>query len=870
MADTHHPHSAQDDHGTGTQDANLLVEGMHCASCVNRIEKAIGNVPGVSSASVNLATREAHVKFDPTRAGLTQIQQAVEAIGYGAKPLEDSADGMASLHPGHNDEHSGHPASANSGGVAHDHLSMEYADLRRKLVVASVLSLPVVVISMADLMFPGRNWLLMVLSAPVVFWAGSSFFTSAWKSARHLVADMNTLIALGTGAAFFASVVVTVAPELALGTHAGAAAHTMPPVYYEAAAMIVVFLLLGRLLEERARGKTSQAIQKLLGLQAKTASVFRNGQEQQIPIEQVLVGDLVIVRPGERIPVDGTVAEGRSLVDESMLTGEPLPASKSVGDTVIGGTFNKSGSFRFRAEKVGRDTALAQIVKLVRDAQGSKAPIARMADTISSYFVPAVLGIALATFVVWMFVAPSGDAFRFALTCAVSVLIIACPCALGLATPTAIMVGTGKGAEFGVLIKSGGALESACKLDTIVLDKTGTITRGRPTVTDVVVLDKDSGFGIRNSGEATGRTVLLQLAASAEQGSEHPLGEALVRQAREEGVELFPVDDFAALEGRGIRAVVRAQADHASGRREPAEASPTTILIGNEQLLRETGIDPGSLVEQAHVLAADGKTPVFVAIAGRAAGLIAIADPIKESSPAAIARLQALGLEVVMLTGDNRRTAEAVARRVGIREVWAEVLPAQKSEKVAERQRAGRKVGMVGDGINDAPALAQADVGFAIGSGTDVAIEAADVTLIGSDLMGVVTALDLSRQTMRTIRQNLFFAFIYNVLGIPLAAGVLYPVFHLLLNPMIASAAMAASSVSVVSNSLRLRGFRSTISTATAIPKTELSNASQGSSPGSALPDKSSDSALDDVSSPAELFSIQPLVSESHKHHGNP
>jgi Cu+-exporting ATPase len=773
-------------------DASLLVEGMHCASCVNRIETVIGKVPGVSSASVNLATREAHVKFDGRHVGLPQIQKAIEAIGYGAKPIpatEFSAVGL-------DDQHGGHaPAQEGSGGGSgHEHHTIEYATLRRKLIVASVLAVPVTVISMADLMFPGRNWLLVALSVPVVFWAGGSFFTSAWKAARFFVADMNTLIAMGTGAAFFASASVTIAPELA------ASPGHMPPVYYEAATMITVFLLLGRWLEEIARGRTSQAIQKLLGLQPRTASVVRNGLEQQVPIEEVIVGDLIIVRPGERIPVDGSVTEGRSSVDEAMLTGEPLPVAKAVGDSVIGGTINKAGSFRFRAEKVGRDTVLAQIVRLVREAQGSKAPIARLADQISAYFVPAVMGIALLAFVAWFVLAPSGEAFRFALTCAVSVLIIACPCALGLATPTAIMVGTGKGAEYGVLIKSGAALETACRLDTIVLDKTGTITQGHPQVTEIVAtLALDFGFTQER---------ILQLAASAEQGSEHPLGEAVIRRARETQLELLPLVDFVALPGRGVRAVLHPAS---AGQVHPDvsnKAGTMTVLLGNESLLREAGIDPGPLVESANKLANDGNTPIYIAADGRAVGLIAISDPVKATARGAIARLQLLGLDVVMLTGDHRRTAEAVARQVGIREVWAEVLPAQKAEKVAERQRAGKRVGMVGDGINDAPALAQADIGFAVGSGTDVAIEAADVTLIGSDLAGIVTALELSRSTMRTIRQNLFFAFVYNTLGIPLAAGVFYPVFHVLLDPMIASAAMAASSVSVVMNSLRLRGFR--------------------------------------------------------------
>jgi Cu+-exporting ATPase len=798
-------------------ETSLLVEGMHCASCVNRIEMAIGKVPGVALASVNLATREAHVKFDPRQTGLPQIQKAVEAIGYGAKPnpaTDVSAVGTGHDHPRHDSAHEG------AGEPGHEQHSIEYTTLRRKLIIASVLAFPVAVISMADLMFPGRNWLLMALSAPVVFWAGGPFFTSAWKAARHFIADMNTLIAIGTGAAFFASVAVTIAPDLA------ASSGHMTPVYYEAATMITVFLLLGRLLEEIARGKTSHAIHKLLGLQARTASVVRDDREQQIPIEDVVVGDVVIVRPGERIPVDGSVTEGRSSVDEAMLTGEPLPIEKATGDTVIGGTINKSGSFRFRAEKVGRDTVLAQIVRLVREAQGSKAPIARLADQISAYFVPAVMGIALVSFVTWLFVAPQEEAFRFALTCAVSVLIIACPCALGLATPTAIMVGTGKGAEFGVLIKSGAALETACRLDTIVLDKTGTITQGHSEVTEIIAAP-----GI--DSEMTPDRI-LQLAASAEVGSEHPLGEAIVRQARGKKLDLLSPDEFTALSGRGVRAVFR-----------PEGADAMTVLLGNEALLREAGIDTGLLAESASALANDGKTPVYMAVESRAAGLLAIADSVKATSRDAIARLQSLGLDVVMLTGDHRRTAEAVARQVGIREVWAEVLPAQKSGKVAERQRAGKKVGMVGDGINDAPALAQADVGFAVGSGTDVAIEAADVTLVGSDLTGIVTALELSRATMRTIRQNLFFAFIYNILGIPLAAGLFYSVFHLLLDPMIASAAMAASSVSVVMNSLRLRRFQpsmrptSRISDPGATPK---HNEPHGGRPGHLPAEPASDS----------------------------
>ncbi|MGQ0635062.1 MAG: heavy metal translocating P-type ATPase [Planctomycetaceae bacterium] len=768
------------------------IEGMHCASCVARIEKAISAVPGVDAASVNLATREARVTFDPARADVNRIRHAVEAIGYGAQPAGVTAEPAHDPHR-HHDSHAGAGTSAAAHephALAHEHHTFEYADLLRRLFVAGALAIPVAVISMADIMFPGRNWLLLVLTAPVVFWAGGPFFVRAWKSAKHLTADMFTLIALGTGAAFVASVLATLFP------HFGATSdHEMPHVYYEAAAMITFFVLLGQLLEERARGKSSQAIKKLLGLQAKTASVIRDGSERQVPLEQVVVGDVVVVRPGERIPVDGTLVEGRSSIDESMLTGEPLPVEKGPGAAVVGGTLNKTGSFRFRAEKVGRDTVLAQIVRLVGEAQGSKAPIARLADQISAWFVPAVLGLATLTFLAWLAFGPAGNAFPLALTCAVNVLIIACPCALGLATPTAIMVGIGKGAEYGVLIKSAAALESACRLDTIVLDKTGTITRGEPRVTDVLPVAAPPA-------QSLARETLLQLAASVEHGSEHPLGEALVRQARDEGLELLAPDDFESLPGKGVRASVR------WGGSEHSPRQSSTVIVGNETLLREAQIDPGPLADQAAALAAQGKTPVFVAIDTAPAGLIAVADTVKENSHVAILLLRASGLEVVMLTGDNRRTADAVARQVGISTVWADVQPGQKAEKIVARQAEGRKVGMVGDGINDAPALAQADVGFAIGTGTDVAIEAADVTLIGSDLVGVVTALDLSRATMQTIRQNLFFAFIYNSLGIPLAAGVLYPLFGLLLNPMIASAAMAASSVSVVTNSLRLRRFR--------------------------------------------------------------
>lgn len=739
------------------QNVEFEVQGMHCAGCVHRIEQALHAVPGVTEATVNLATREARVQYDPAQADLPRLRTAVEDLGFGVSlPAQ--------------------PGAAPRDMAPLDARALEVKKQRHELIVAALLAVPVAAISMLDLEFPGRNWLLLVLTIPVLFWAGLPIFKAAFTALRHGAADMNTLISLGTGVAFAASLAVTVFPGV------WTAPGHMPPVYFEAAAMIIVFVLLGRLLEQRARGKASEAIQRLIGLQQKTASVIRDGQERQVPIEAVVANDVLVVRPGERIPVDGTLLEGRSSVDESMLTGESFPVQKGPGDPVIGGTLNATGSFRFRAEQVGQQTVLAQIVRLVREAQGSKAPIARLADVVSAWFVPAVLLIAAAVFVAWWSFGPPQAAFRLAMTCSISVLIIACPCALGLATPTAIMVGTGKGAEFGVLIKNGAALEMVQRLKTLVLDKTGTITAGRPAVTDILP-------------DGMERREMLRLAASAEWGSEHPLGQAIVRQAKTEQLELSSAQEFSTLAGQGIAARVDGK----------------SILIGNAAYLQGAAIEldrESSLLEQADRLAADGKTPLFVAVDGRLAGLIAVADPIKEGSAAAIDRLKRLGLQVVMLTGDNPRTAAAVARQVGITEFLAQVLPGDKAARIQELQQNGNKVGMVGDGINDAPALARADVGFAIGTGTDVAIEASHITLLGGDLAGVVTACELSRRTLQTIKQNLFFAFVYNCLGIPLAAGVLYPYFHILLNPMIASAAMAASSVSVVTNSLRLRRFR--------------------------------------------------------------
>jgi len=671
----------------------------------------------------------------------------------------------------------------------------EISDLTRRVVVGGLLTAPVLFAVMAGNFFPvgilANHWLQLALIAPVMFYSGWPIHRTGWLSLLHRQAEMNSLITLGSSAAFGYSLIVTVAPGI---LPAG-----LRDVYFEAVGVIITLILLGRLFEARAKAGTGAAIRKLIGLQARTARVVRNGAETDIPVEDVAAGDVVIVRPGEKIPVDGEVVDGESAVDESMVTGEPIPATKRAGDTVIGATINRTGSFRFRATRVGRDTMLAQIIKLVQQAQGSKAPIQRLADLVSSYFVPAVIGIAIWTFVAWFLFGPQ-PAFTSAMVAAVAVLIIACPCALGLATPLSVMVSTGKGAEQGILIRSAEALETAHKLDTIVLDKTGTITRGQPALTDVLPepdIKEDE---------------LLRLAASAERLSEHPLASAVVAGARSREIVLSEPSGFESITGRGVRATVDGY----------------KVLIGNPALLRDDGLETTTLEAQADRLSADGKTPLLVAIDGKPAGVIAVADTLKEESVAAVASLRALGLEVVMITGDNRRTAAAIARQVGIGRVLAEVLPDRKAAEVRRLQAEGKRVAMVGDGINDAPALAQADVGLAIGTGTDVAIESSDITLISGALTGVVTAIQLSRATMRNIRQNLVFAFAYNVIGIPIAAGVLYPFLGLRLSPMIAAAAMAMSSLSVVSNSNRLRGFRSktvpsaAVSRPAAEPKVEV------------------------------------------------
>jgi P-type Cu+ transporter len=752
--------------GASLEQAALTITGMSCAACAQHIEQSLSATAGVRRANVNFATLRATVEYDPAATDVHRLVEAVKDAGYRAT----------------------HTAEAESVGSADAESAArqeEYFDLRRKFSVAALLSLPVLLIAMshgriAALNFAGIEWLQLALTTPVVFYSGWQFYRGAWAALRQRFADMNTLIAVGTGAAYLYSLAATVAPGFFAPGHEGMAGMAKPPVYFEAAGVIIALILLGQMLESRARGKTSDAIRKLVGLQAKTARVIREGREQDILIGDVILDDTIIVRPGEKIPVDGVILEGASAVDESMLTGESLPVDKAMGDAVFGATINKTGAFRFKATKVGKDTVLQQIVRMVQEAQGAKAPLARLADRISGVFTPVVIAIAIATFIVWFAVMPADVRLPMALQAFVSVLIIACPCALGLATPTAIMVGTGRGAENGILIKGGESLETVHRLQTVVLDKTGTITRGKPELTDVIAAN---GFDERE---------LLRLVVTAENVSEHPIAEAIVRSLTARGLQLSEAREFSAVAGHGIEARVD---DH-------------QVLIGNAKIMRERNVWLDDFADRAATLAAEGKTPMFAAIDGRLAGVLAVADQIKAESPAAISALQEMGIEVVMITGDSRATAEAVAREVGITRVLAEVLPGEKADEIKRLQAEKRIVGMVGDGINDAPALAQADVGIAIGTGTDIAIEASDVTLISGDLRGVVTAIKLSSATVRTVKQNLFWAFIYNVIGIPIAAGLLYPLTGWLLSPIIASAAMSLSSVSVVTNSLRLRRFR--------------------------------------------------------------
>ncbi|MUG99066.1 heavy metal translocating P-type ATPase [Scytonema sp. UIC 10036] len=763
------------------ENAILKLRGMSCASCAKSVEKAISSVVGVNECIVNFGAEQATIEYDPGKTDLQVIQNVVSEAGYSAYPLQQQN-------------------TLVEDDVEKRVRSQEIRVLTRKVAISGILSAVLVIGSIPMMtglhvplipMWLHNPWLQLVVTSPILFWCGASFYVNAWKALKRRAATMDTLVVLGTTTAYVYSLFPTFFP------HWYTSQGLSPDVYYEAAAVIISLILLGRLLETRAKSQTGEAIRKLIGLQAKTARLIRRGREIDIPIEEVQVGDVILVRPGEKIPVDGKVLEGTSTVDEAMITGESVPIKKQPGDEVIGSTINKTGSFKFQATRVGKDTVLAQIVQLVQQAQGSKAPIQRLADQVTGWFVPVVIAIALLTFIIWFNV--TGN-LSLSLITTVGVLIIACPCALGLATPTSVMVGTGKGAENGILIKSAESLELAHKIQTIVLDKTGTITQGKPTVTDFVTVN-----GTANSHEMK----LLQLAASVERYSEHPLAEAIVRYAESQEVQLAAVKDFEAIAGSGVQGIV----------------SNRFVQLGTQRWMEELSIPTQALQQDKERLEYLGKTAVWIAVDGQIQGLIGISDAIKPTSAQAVKALQKLGLEVVMLTGDNRRTAESIAREVGINRVLAEVRPEQKAAVIQSLQKQGLGnrdwglgqkrfpnrqsiVAMVGDGINDAPALAQADVGIAIGTGTDVAIAASDITLISGDLLSIVTAIQLSRATINNIRQNLFFAFIYNVAGIPIAAGILFPIFGWLLNPIIAGAAMAFSSVSVVTNALRLRNFR--------------------------------------------------------------
>jgi Cu+-exporting ATPase len=722
-----------------TATVNLPITGMTCANCVQNVERALRKVDGVLRANVNLASERASVEYLPSVVSLETLRRAIEAAGYGVILVE---------------------GELQAEDVEARAREEEITRQRHLLIVGLIFTIPTFVLSMAiDLhLLPHFDWskyVLLALATPVQFYVGRQFYRGTWKSLKQRSAGMDTLIAMGSSAAYFYSLAAT----FLISGH----------VYYETAAMIITLIMLGKYLEARAKGRTSEAMKRLLGLRAKTARVIRGGQEMDVPVEEVLVGDLVIVRPGEKIPVDGAVVEGRSSVDESMITGESLPVAKEVGDEVIGATINKTGSFTFQATKVGKDTVLAQIVRLVEQAQGSKAPVQRLADRVAGVFVPAVIGAAVLTFLAWFLL--GGASLERSLINMLAVLVIACPCAMGLATPTAVMVGTGKGAERGILIKSGESLERAGTLDTVVLDKTGTITEGQPRVTDVVALG------------SLAEDDVLRLAASAEKGSEHPLGEAIVEAAEARGLVLDQAEDFQAVAGQGI----------------VVSLTGKKVLLGNRTLMENHAVGLGLAGEEMHRLQSEGKTTMLLALDGTVQGIIAVADTVKEGSVEAVARLHDLGLQVVMLSGDNQRTARVIGEQVGIDRVLAEVLPEDKAQEVKKLQAEGHVVAMVGDGINDAPALAQADIGMAIGTGTDVAMEVGDIVLMRGDLRSVPQAIQLSRKTMGTIKGNLFWAFAYNTVGIPIAAlGILVP--------WMAAAAMAFSSVFVVSNSLRLRG----------------------------------------------------------------
>jgi Cu+-exporting ATPase len=775
-----------------TTRTTLNIGGMTCASCVAHVEQALRSVLGVVSASVNLATEKAVVEYIPGVANISELTHAVQESGYRVEGTEgEGLDSRSKL----------------------ERLSRveEIRSLRNRFVFAAAGAI-LLFLGTFDI-FPWVSplmglgfypFLLWVVATPIQFWSGWTFYTSGTAALRHGVPNMHSLIALGTSVAYGYSAAVVLIDAFAPQILANAG--IQPAVFFDTAAIIIALILLGRFLEARAKGRTSEAIRRLIGLQPNTARVIRNGGELDVPIDSVVTGDIILVRPGERIPVDGEVIEGLSSVDESMLTGESMPVDKQPGQLVYGATINKTGSFQFRATKVGQDTVLGQIIRLVEEAQGSKAPIQQLADRVAAYFVPAVMAVALVAFMFWILLGPT-PSLTFAVLVFVAVLIIACPCALGLATPTAIIVGTGKGAEQGVLIRSAQALEIAHKVNTVVLDKTGTLTTGQPVVTDVILTLPSTPLA-KGGPRGFNEEELLRLAASVERGSEHPLGEAIVREAQSRGLDLEAVSDFNAIPGQGVQARVNGY----------------SVQLGNLALMRAGKIELNGLSETAQRLAQEGKTPMFLSVDGSVLGIIAVADTLKATSAQAVSALRRMGLEVVMLTGDNAQTARAIASQLGVDRVESEVLPQDKVEVVRQLQWEGKVVAMVGDGINDAPALVQADVGMAMGTGTDVAMESADITLMSSDVTAVVTALELSRQTIRTIKQNLFWAFFYNVLLIPVAAGALYPVFQTLggvpvslefffgqpgfLNPVLAALAMAFSSVTVVTNSLRLKKAR--------------------------------------------------------------
>lgn len=723
----------------------LYIPDISCASCVANIEKGLKHAGGIVTYNTNLANKTVYIDYVSEVISVDEIKKVISDTGYTPKDIETNLSWEKELLE-----------------------EKEYQAQSLKLIISVVFTLPIFIISMFLPEFPFKNLTMLILSIPVIFWAGKQFYVGAYKALIHKSANMNTLIAVGTGSAFLYSFVATLYPDLFVSVG------QKPGVYFEVATVIITLILTGRMLEAKAKGKTSQAIQRLIGLQPKTARVINNNGEQDIEIENLKVGDIILVKPGEKIPTDGEIIDGASSVNESMITGESLPVDKKTGDNVIGATINQTGSFIYKATKVGKDTVIQQIIKLVEQAQGSKAPIQRLADTISGYFVPVVILVAIITFLLWFYLAPHEINLHYAIMNFVAVLIIACPCALGLATPTAIMVATGIGAENGILIKSGASLETLHKVQTIILDKTGTITKGEPTVTNIITNMKQNDF--------------LLFAASAEKNSEHPLSKAIIQKAKSRNMSLIEPQSFQSLTGNGVKARIKEK----------------EVLVGNQKLIEANNIDLGFLEERQNFVA-EGKTTIFVAIDNKLEGIIAIADTIKSESISAVNQFKAMGLEVIMLTGDNIITAQAIARQVGIERVIAEIMPQDKSNVVSKIQNEGKTVAMVGDGINDAPALVRADVGIAVGTGTDVAIESADIILIKDSLIGIISAVNLSKNTIDTIRQNLFFSLFYNSLGIPIAAGVLYPSFGILLSPMIAAFAMALSSISVIFNSLRLK-----------------------------------------------------------------